>query len=130
MSVAWQLATAKVPRAIFPVDRVHAWWVRTSQLAGRAHVDPQTLWYSERRGLLAEPERSVAGSRVYLPDAVQRVRFIKRSQELRFALAEVETLLHLARGGADRDCPILLALDTLADRSEGAVRPTEVRHAD
>ncbi|BBH69973.1 hypothetical protein ACTI_66580 [Actinoplanes sp. OR16] len=31
--------------------------LRSSQLAGAAGVNPQTLRYYERRGLLAEPER-------------------------------------------------------------------------
>jgi Hg(II)-responsive transcriptional regulator len=81
--------------------RVHAAWVRTSELAARAAVNPQTLRYYERRGLLAEPVRSPGGYRAYPSEAVRRVRFIKRAQELGFTLAEVETLLDLAGGGPD-----------------------------
>jgi Hg(II)-responsive transcriptional regulator len=68
-------------------------------LAARAAVNPQTLRYYERRGLLAAPVRSPAGYRAYPAEAVRRVRFIKRAQELGFTLAEVESLLHLAEGG-------------------------------
>jgi DNA-binding transcriptional MerR regulator len=56
--------------------------VRTNELAERAAVNPQTLRYYERRGLLAEPARSTSGYRSYPQDAVRRVRFIKRAQEL------------------------------------------------
>ena len=75
--------------------------MRTSELAARAAVNPQTLRYYERRGLLAEPVRSPGGYRAYPDAAVRRVRFIKRAQELGFRLAEVETLLDLAEGGPD-----------------------------
>ena len=57
--------------------------------------------YYERRGLLPEPARSESGYRSYGSNSVETVRFIKRSQELGFTLAEVEVLLHLADGGPD-----------------------------
>lgn len=57
--------------------------------------------YYERRGLLPEPTRSESGYRSYGSNSVETVRFIKRSQELGFTLAEVEVLLHLADGGPD-----------------------------
>jgi Hg(II)-responsive transcriptional regulator len=75
--------------------------VRTSELAAEAAVNPQTLRYYERRGLLSEPVRSSGGYRVYPAEAVQRVRFIRRAQDLGFTLAEVQVLLHLAEGGPD-----------------------------
>lgn len=81
--------------------RVHAGWVRTGELALLAAVNPQTLRYYERRGLLAEPSRSAGGYRAYPVEAMRRVRFIKRAQELGFTLGEVETLLHLSDGGPD-----------------------------
>ena len=74
-------------------------------------MNPQTLRYYERRGLLDEPVRSAGGYRSYPPEAVRRVRFIKRAQELGFTLAEVETLLDLAAGGPD-SCDAVRALAT------------------
>ena len=75
--------------------------VRTSELAVQAEVNPQTLRYYERRGLLSQPVRSPSGYRVYPAGAVERVRFIRRAQQLGFTLAEVDVLLHLAEGGPD-----------------------------
>lgn len=83
--------------------------MRTSELAARAAVNPQTLRYYERRGLLAAPDRSASGYRSYPPDALRRVRFIKRDQELGFTLTEVETLLDLSGGGPD-SCDAVRAL--------------------
>jgi MerR family mercuric resistance operon transcriptional regulator len=75
--------------------------MRTHEVADRAGVNAQTLRYYERRGLLAEPPRSPAGYRDYPVSAVRVLRFVKRSQELGFTLAEVEELLSLAEGGPD-----------------------------
>jgi Hg(II)-responsive transcriptional regulator len=80
-------------------------------VAAQAAVNTQTLRYYERRGLLAEPGRSAGGYRAYPPEAVRRVRFIKRAQELGFSLADVETLLHLADGGPE-SCNGVRALAT------------------
>ncbi|HWE90263.1 MAG TPA: MerR family transcriptional regulator [Pseudonocardiaceae bacterium] len=90
--------------------------MRTSELAERAGVNPQTLRYYERRGLLTPPHRSTSGHREYPPDALARLRFIKRAQALGFSLDEAEELLHLAAGGpAPCDAARDLAATRLAD---------------
>lgn len=66
-----------------------------SQLAADAGVNIQTVRYYERRGLLAVPPRTAAGYRCYPADAADRLRFIKRAQELGFSLDEVSELLAL-----------------------------------
>jgi Hg(II)-responsive transcriptional regulator len=85
-------------------------------VAARAAVNPQTLRYYERRGLLPTPVRSPGGYRAYPAEAVWRVRFIKRAQDLGFTLAEVASLLHLAEGGPDPcDRVRALAEEKIAD---------------
>ena len=69
--------------------------LRIGQVAAQAGVNVQTLRYYERRGLLAEPERTASGYRLYRGEAVELVRFIKRAQELGFSLGEIEQLLEL-----------------------------------
>lgn len=65
------------------------------QVATAADVNIQTIRYYERRGLVPVPRRTASGYRNYLPDAVSRLRFIKRAQELGFSLAEIGELLGL-----------------------------------
>lgn len=67
--------------------------LRTSQLADAAGVNIQTLRYYERRGLLAEPDRTLGGHRLYPQDAVTVLRVIKAAQRLGFTLEEVADLL-------------------------------------
>ena len=64
-------------------------------LAKQAEVNIQTIRYYERRELLPEPERTASNYRVYPLTTVQRVRFIKRAQELGFTLEEIKELLEL-----------------------------------
>lgn len=64
-----------------------------SQLAKQAAVNPTTVRYYERRGLLPVPERSTAGYRLYLDDSVRRLHFIKQAQDMGFSLTEVQQLL-------------------------------------
>jgi MerR family mercuric resistance operon transcriptional regulator len=67
--------------------------MRSSQVASAAGVNLQTLRYYERRGLLAEPERSLGGHRLYPAEAVTVLRVIKAAQGLGFTLDEVADLL-------------------------------------
>ena len=71
--------------------------LRSGQVAEAAGVNRQTLRYYERRGLLAEPERSLGGLRLYPEQAVTIVRIIRASQRLGFTLDDVAELLETGR---------------------------------
>ncbi|XVV15385.1 MerR family transcriptional regulator [Actinoplanes sp. CA-131856] len=78
--------------------------LRSSQVAQAAGVNLPTLRYYERRGLLAEPERSLGGHRIYPPEAVTVLRVIKAAQRLGFTLDEIADLLAAGahrHGGGD-----------------------------
>jgi DNA-binding transcriptional MerR regulator len=67
--------------------------LRSGQVADAAGVNLQTLRYYERRGLLAEPDRSPGGHRLYPQEAVTVLRVIKAAQRLGFTLEEISDLL-------------------------------------
>jgi len=69
--------------------------MRIGELARDARVSIQTLRYYERRGLLSPPRRQTSGYRRYDDAAVNRVRFIRRAQDLGFTLQEIGDLLTL-----------------------------------
>ena len=69
--------------------------LRVGNVAKQAGVNLQTIHYYERCGLLPKPPRTSSNYRVFPKDAVQRVRFIKRAQELGFTLVEISELLSL-----------------------------------
>jgi MerR family mercuric resistance operon transcriptional regulator len=76
--------------------------LRASQVAAAAGVNRQTLRYYERRGLLAEPGRSLGGHRLYPDEAITVLRVIKAAQRLGFTLDEVAGLLEAGRHSHDR----------------------------
>ena len=58
-------------------------------LARDAGVTIETVRYYQRRKLLGVPARPTGGVRRYGEDALARIRFIKRAQDLGFTLDEV-----------------------------------------
>ncbi|MBA3351598.1 MAG: MerR family transcriptional regulator [Blastocatellia bacterium] len=59
----------------------------------------QTLHYYERVGLLQKPKRSAANYRLYSPEAVRRVQFIKKAQAVGLTLGETKQILDLKDRG-------------------------------
>ena len=75
----------------------------TGELARRGGVNLESIRFYERETLLPKPPRTASGYRIFPEEAVRRVRFIKRSQELGFTLKEIKELLAL-RGDPDTTC--------------------------
>ena len=69
-------------------------------LARAAGVGVETIRYYQQRGLLPVPEAAGAYRR-YPVELGERIRFVKRAQELGFSLGEIAELLRL-EDGADR----------------------------
>ena len=69
--------------------------MRSSAVADAAGVNLQTVRYYERRGLLAEPQRTLGGHRTHPPEPVTVLRVIKAAQRLGFTLDEVGELLEV-----------------------------------
>lgn len=67
--------------------------LRIGQLAGRTHVNKETIRYYERLGLIPIPSRTGKGYRLYTAQTVDRVNFIKKMQRLGFTLNEIDKLL-------------------------------------
>ena len=65
---------------------------RTARLA---EVGIPTMRFYERAGLLPKPTRTAANYRLYPEEAVTRIRFIRRAQQLGFTLKEIKDLLEL-----------------------------------
>lgn len=77
--------------------------MQIGELADRLGVNPRTIRYYERIGLLPEPERTASGYRVYSDTDVERVTFIKTAQRLGMALDEIREILDLRHRG-ERPC--------------------------
>jgi len=71
-------------------------------LAREASVNVETVRYYQRRRLLGVPARPMGGVRRYGEDALARIGFIRRAQDLGFTLEEIAALLKLERFSACR----------------------------
>jgi MerR family transcriptional regulator, mercuric resistance operon regulatory protein len=65
-------------------------------LSQRTGCNIETIRYYERVGLLPAPARSPGGYRLYGPDHLKRLTFIRRARALGFSIDEVRKLLDLA----------------------------------
>ncbi len=66
-----------------------------SHLAGELNINVETIRFYERKALIQQPPKPDVGYRHYPDETVNRIRFIKRAQELGFTLEEVSRLLSL-----------------------------------
>ena len=67
----------------------------SSEFAKQGGINPESIRFYEKQGLLRKPPRTASGYRMFAPDDVRRVRFIKRAQEVGFTLKEIKELLEL-----------------------------------
>jgi MerR family mercuric resistance operon transcriptional regulator len=65
------------------------------EVARQVGVGVETVRFYERQGLLEKPPRKESGYRQYPPEAVSRIRFIKKAKEVGFSLKEIKELLSL-----------------------------------
>jgi DNA-binding transcriptional MerR regulator len=70
------------------------------KIASLAKVTTDTLRYYERERLIEPAAKSEGGYRLYEPDALRRIRFIKRAQRCGFTLTEIRALLTLRSNDA------------------------------
>ena len=84
-------------------------------LASQAEVNVETIRYYQRIGLIEEPAKPTQGFRTYPQKTLQRVKFIKRAQQLGFSLQEIDELLELGNGSSANTC------SDVRQRAEGKV---------
>lgn len=68
-------------------------------LAKQVGVNPKTIRYYQEIGLLPEPERTESNYRLYMPDDVHKLEFIKKAQLLGMALDEIRDVLTIRENG-------------------------------
>lgn len=90
----------------FKVSKDH---IKRGKLAQRSGCNLETIRYYESIALIPEPMRSDSGHRLYSKDDQSRLRFILRSRELGFSIAEIRSLLSLVDSG-DYTCGEIHAL--------------------
>lgn len=83
--------------------------MRIGELARAAGLNPRTLRYYERIGLLTPSRRTDAGYRLYTPEDARRLAFIRRAQRLGLSLRAIAEIL-AARDAGTAPCRHVRAL--------------------
>lgn len=74
-------------------------YLRSGELAELAGVSADTLRHYERMKLLAAPRRSSGNYRLYPPEALERVRLIRRALAVGFSIRELARILRVRDAG-------------------------------
>ncbi|UCJ15326.1 Cd(II)/Pb(II)-responsive transcriptional regulator [Pseudomonas sp. MM211] len=85
--------------------------MKIGELAAATGSQVETIRYYEREGLLPAPQRSEGNYRLYRPEHVERLTFIRNCRTLDMTLDEIRELLSL-RGRPAENCE---AINTLID---------------
>lgn len=72
-------------------------------LSKATNVKVTTIRYYESIGLLAEPERTESGRRVYGAKTFERLRFIRHARDLGFEIDAIRELIEL-QSSEEQDC--------------------------
>ncbi|NCJ05553.1 MerR family DNA-binding protein [Synechococcales cyanobacterium C] len=69
--------------------------LQVQQVAQSLGINPQTIYFYERIGLIPSPPRSPAGYRLFQPQDVERLALIGRAKTLGLTLEEIREILTL-----------------------------------
>lgn len=96
--------------------------MQIGELAKQLGLNPQTIRYYERIGLLPKPERTPAGYRLYGEADKRRLRFVKNGRDAGLTLGEVKEVLAFHERG---ELPCAYVTEAIARRSGEVERQIE-----
>ena len=96
--------------------------MQIGELAKQLGLNPQTIRYYERIGLLPKPERTPAGYRLYGEEDERRLRFVKNGRDAGLMLGEVKQVLAFHERG---EPPCAYVTEAIARRSREVERQIE-----
>ncbi len=73
--------------------------LKIGELARQAGLTARAIRFYERKRVLPPPRRSASGYRLYGPEAVEMLRFVKQATGLGLTLAEIREIIAIRRGG-------------------------------
>ena len=103
--------------------------LRIGEVARRTGVSVETVRYYKRSGILEAPARRPSGYRAYPEEAVRRIRFVKRAQQLGFTLSGIAGLLAIRHDPDGQACQVKRTAAALADDIGGRIAALEKMRA-
>ena len=96
--------------------------MKIGELAKRTGFTTKTIRYYELLELVAEPERTSSGYRLYTEDDVKRLEFIDKAKRLGFSLDEIRDILILNQHQQKPCVHVLALIDQKLKRVDEVVR--------
>ncbi len=96
--------------------------MKIGELAKRTGFTTKTIRYYELLGLVAEPERTPSGYRLYREDDVKRLGFIGKAKRLGFSLDEIRDILILNQQQQQPCVHVLALIDQKLKRVDEVVK--------
>lgn len=81
--------------------------LQVRQVSKKIGVNPQTLYFYERIGLVPSPNRNESGYRIYGEPDLVRLAFITRAKSLGLTLDEIAEILALKERSRERCCMVV-----------------------
>ncbi|MBS2009901.1 MAG: MerR family DNA-binding protein [Cyanobacteria bacterium SZAS TMP-1] len=78
-------------------------------VAKQLGVSSQTVHWYEAQGLIASPERTGSGYRIYSPSTIEQLRFVRKALSIGFSVDEIRAIIN-ARQRGHEPCDMVLAL--------------------
>lgn len=73
-------------------------------IAKESDTSVDTIRYYEKVGLLAKPNRTAGGFRLYGKETIEKLRFIKKAQHFGLSLSEIKQVLKKSERGLENCC--------------------------
>lgn len=101
---------------------------QVGEVSRRLDVNPQTLYFYERIGLIPSPQRTEAGYRLFSQQDVDRLTFITRAKSLGLSLDEIKDILALKDGGSLTCQAVYERLSKKVSEIENMIRQLQTLH--
>ncbi|MDP3920357.1 MAG: heavy metal-responsive transcriptional regulator [Candidatus Omnitrophota bacterium] len=82
------------------------------EVAKQTDCSIDTIRFYEKEGLLVTPSRTDGGFRKYAPQAVERIRFIKKAKSFGLTLSEIKQIMRESEKGLENCCRHVNAIFT------------------
>ena len=83
-----------------------------SEVSRESHVPKKTVRYYEEIGLLSPPVRTGGNYRLYGRETIEKLKFIKKAQELGLTLSEIKGIIQCSNEGLKPCCKLVRQLFT------------------
>ncbi len=93
--------------------------ITIGQVGKQTGVSTQAIRYYEREGLVPKPLRTHTGYRMYGPEVLGRLNFIRTARTLGLSLDEIKEIFRMSRAGRAPCCRVR---ELLADKLDGLNR--------